>query len=137
MEAQLNKDVMDLVCGLSIGEKKTLYRYLTSFMTMNCQEFRQQQAQQIVTIVTEITGCNPLDITRKRKVVYARMMLIYQLYLQGFRKIDIARFVGYNHASVIYAINTMEDVIAFPNLKRVEFNLWQQLQKLIKTRNDD
>jgi len=78
----------------------------------------------------EITGQNVLSESKIRSVAIPRMMVMYQLRLEGISGSDVARLLGKNHSTVIYSAKRVNDMLTTPGYN-AEREIWKEFQSKI------
>lgn len=82
-------------------------------------------------ILSEIIGRNILERCRERSVVWARNILCYRLYLDGYSLHQIGKFVGVNHTTVLYGRNQVSNMLEMPSMYPDEIKLWERFTELL------
>ena len=86
-----------------------------------------------VSILSGIIGRNILERSRDRMLVWARNMVFYQLANDGYPICAIGRFMGFNHATVIYGKRQVENMLSFPGMYKEEYGVWLNFKKIIES----
>lgn len=84
----------------------------------------------IASIVESITGHDPLNGSRRRGVVTARILLANALLRLGWTEEDTGAAIGWNHATVHYYRQALRDAEKFGNNPAL-LRGWKQLLKII------
>lgn len=95
-----------------------------------------RKLEDIVKLVSEITGISNEDIfskVRKWEVVRARFLIYHIADLEGYKKMWIGKFFGYDHSSIIHGIQKVRDEIKIYNNVRL---IAQQLEETIVKEQD-
>ena len=83
----------------------------------------KRRAQELRDIIITISGLDPMEDTRKRDVVTARMMLAVQLIREGCTLVQVAELLGRNHSSIVHYENRIQ-LISLPGWE-AERELWE------------
>ena len=95
--------------------------------------------------------CNHLQesITRERKerpaflkrmmaeFVWARSILAYQLVKEGMTASEAGRFLGKDHATIIYMRRRVEDALMYPKQYTDVIYIWKKFQNKIEDETTD
>lgn len=105
-----------------------------------CETFPDAQIMNIVpgsvlferaSIMNELIGDNVLRRTRRANVVWARNMLCYSLFADGYGYSGIGRAVGLDHASVIHCVRRAKEMLRNPSMYGPEMAIWQKYSNLL------
>lgn len=79
----------------------------------------------------EISGFDPMERTRRRPVVVARVIVCYVLTsLRRFTEDEVAILFGIDHATVNHYKKRMEDIFSLPGYE-AECELWEKFKAVI------
>ena len=81
-------------------------------------------------VIESILG-RPIENTRSRDDVAARMCLAYQLHADGYTSGQVGKMIGRDHATVLHMIKMMEACKAYPRAYRRECDLWEEFEELL------
>ena len=81
---------------------------------------------------TELCGKGILTNFRMRELVIGRMMIAYQMRLDGYAFKTIGKHLVRNYSSIIYLHKTMQEVLDFPHIYKKEKEYWTKFQNLIR-----
>ncbi len=84
-----------------------------------------------VGILSTLVGRNILERSRERVMVWARNMVCYRLSMDGYSLGLIGKFVGLDHATVIYAKKQVGNMLERPSMYPEETELWNKFTKLL------
>jgi len=90
----------------------------------------RERAQKLCRIIFDITGKDVFSKSRTHEYVVARMMVIYQLRLDGLTEYSIGQIIKKDHTTVHYLIKKMKDVLKTPGYD-VEREIWKEFKKRI------
>lgn len=87
------------------------------------------RAQQLCAIMRELSGIDPMENSRKRDVVTARMMVAMALLHEGCTTMQVAELFGRNHSAVIHYKDRWLGIF-MPGWE-AERELWEKFKKAI------
>ena len=61
-----------------------------------------QRAEELCAKMRELSGINPMENSRKRDIVTARMMVAIVLMQEGCTTMQVAELFGRNHSAIIH-----------------------------------
>lgn len=82
-----------------------------------------------IGIVKEVTGVDPLVMTRKSEAVWARNIVAYQMSLDGFIQEEIGKVIEKNRATVVNCIQNMKAALKCPNQYPKEVDAWNKFRE--------
>ena len=112
---KLNRE--DRKCGYCTMRQRCKSRVLP-------KDIASDVGRDYVAIMREVTGIDPLGGTRKREFVWARNLIAYQMYRDGFRQEDIGAAIGRDRCTVVHCVRSVEDMLDNPGLFRKEMGVW-------------
>ena len=75
------------------------------------------------------TGPVPIEVARKRPVVWARHIAAFQMRTEGYTTVEIARCLGRDHATVINSYRRVADMLEVPDSYREEMAMLLRLRE--------
>lgn len=91
----------------------------------------EEVGRRYLSALCGIMGCDVREKSRKHEIVWARNMAFYQLTKDGFSLNKVGRFMGFNHSTVLYGRNQVEQMLKRPSMYREETAIWLKFQKSI------
>lgn len=93
------------------------------------QEKYKNRAQELCGIMKDMSGIDPMENTRRRDVVTARMMVAIVLLNEGCTTMDAAELLQKNHSSISLYKERIK-LLDVPGYK-AEKELWEKFKKVI------
>ena len=90
----------------------------------------RELASRLVAVMQEITGIDPIERSRRRDIVAARMMIAYVLAEDGASEIAIGKLLGMHHTTIHYYITDRMKQLSLPGWE-AENDLWNKFKKAI------
>jgi chromosomal replication initiation ATPase DnaA len=116
---------------LSNGEKVRLISDLKASMAEDVEDDGSRFSL-IFKAATDVVGKGILTNLRLRELVVGRMLIIYQMRIEGYSLQTIGRHLIRNHCSVLHLQKKMEDVIKYPHLFPLEIKMWNEFNDKLK-----
>ena len=88
--------------------------------------------QRYIAIMEEIIGEPVLSRTRHRLPVWARNMIAYQLWQDGFKSTEIAKIFGFDHSTIVHCRKQVGKMLKMPRMYSIESEIWRKFQESIK-----
>lgn len=90
----------------------------------------RDKAERYCAVMQETTGVDPLESSRRRPVVTARMMVAYALLQDGYTLNATGTILGMDHATISHYKDRMGDVLKAPGYE-AERAIWNKFKKTI------
>lgn len=74
----------------------------------------RERAQRLCAVMKEVSGHDPLDETRRRAVVMARMMVASALLAEGYTENAVGTVLGWDHSTIHHYRKRMKEVMTTP-----------------------
>lgn len=123
---------------LSPGEK----RYIIDRLTKSCHEEerkfskRAERGQELIDMVCDILGIEEIPNNRDNMSVFARSLVAYQMYLEGFTTTYIGKVINRDHSTIISLIERVSNMLMMPNFYPHEIVVWDEFKKRIENETD-
>lgn len=104
---------------------------LTHILHDSLREEKEEKSRfnVLFKIATDVVGDGILTKMRDFNCVMGRRLIAYQMKLEGFPIMKIARCLRVHHSSVIHMSKMMEDVFRFAGCFKVEEAYWNEFIK--------
>lgn len=89
------------------------------------------RAKRLCRVMFSVSGVDPMEESRKRPVVYARMMVAYALLREGNTEHSVGTVLGWDHSTINYYRSAMDDILSSPGYAK-ERELWDTFIKTSK-----
>ncbi len=86
--------------------------------------------EELCTIMQDVSGIDPMKESRKWDIVSARMMVAYQLLMEGISGVKVAELINKDHSTIVYYKNRMEAMWS-PGWS-AELELWNKFKNRLK-----
>lgn len=90
----------------------------------------RERAELLCKTMEELTKYDPREKTRKRVAVIPRMMVCYELYLEGYTQTAIGIVMGKDHSTIHSYLTKICDMLRYPGYQ-AEQDLWKKFNKKI------
>lgn len=80
----------------------------------------------------EVSDINVLEVSRKKKVVWARNMVVYKLCMSGMSLAAVGEYFGMDHSSVWYCKHQVKTMLSCPLMYRDEMELWNKFNEQLE-----
>ena len=90
----------------------------------------RDKAERYCAAMQETAGVDPLESSRRRPVVMARMMVANALLLDGYSLHAVGTILGMDHSTISHYKDRMGDVLKAPGYE-AERSVWEQFKKKI------
>lgn len=94
--------------------------------TIISQQLRDR-ADFLCKTMEELTKYDPREKTRKRVAVIPRMMVCYELYLEGYTQTAIGIVMGKDHSTIHSYLTKIRDILTLPGYQ-AERELYMKLK---------
>lgn len=88
----------------------------------------RERAQRLCAVMKEVSGHDPLDETRRRAVVMARMMVASALLAEGYTENAVGAVLGWDHSTIHHYRRRMKEMLTAPGYD-AERNLWERFKQ--------
>lgn len=89
-----------------------------------------------VSIIRDIAGVDPLEMTRHRPQVWCRNIIAYQMTLDGFTQEQIAGVIMRRRVTVVHCIRNMDAMLEAPDMYPWEYGVWDKFRKKLYSDNN-
>lgn len=96
----------------------------------------REKADRYVKIMSEIVGTDILAKSRKQDVVWARNIVAYQLFLDGFMVEPIGKALGLHHSTISYCFKQVVNMLKMPLMYSKEIELWHNFKEILSYEKD-
>lgn len=90
----------------------------------------REQAERYCKLMLEVSGADPMEESRRRPVVMARMMVANALLIDGYSLTAVGTILGVDHSSVSHYKDRMSVVLGAPGYE-AEREVWGRFVKEI------
>lgn len=87
-------------------------------------------AERLIAVMRDLTGTDPLERSRRRDLVAARMMIAFVLAKDGASEPAIGELLGMNHTTIHYYITERMPRITLPGWE-AEYDIWLKFKKAV------
>lgn len=125
------------VCSLPLSERiflmNRLQRSIELEMVVEPEEWRYGRVKILVDAICEVMDL-PVMVWNSRisSFVWARTMVAYELYLEGFTETEIGGMLQKDHSTINHLKQKMEDALKYPNIFYDINAIWKQFKDKIK-----
>ena len=84
-------------------------------------------------MMSDLVGEDILQKCRRAPLVWGRNMVAYKMTLDGVGAEDIAKTIGLNRTSVIYARKQVKKMLEMPRIYASEMRLWKEFNCLLSS----
>ena len=99
---------------------------------------RKERPAFLKRMMAEVLGVDDIPAkSRRAEFVWARSILAYQLVKEGMTASDAGRFLGKDHATIIYMRRRVEDALMYPKQYTDVIYIWKQFLKKIEDETTD
>lgn len=88
----------------------------------------RERAERYCKLMLHVSGVDPMEESRRRPVVMARMMVANALLIDGYTLMAVGTILGIDHSSVSYYKDRMSEVLAAPGYE-AERDTWKRFVK--------
>lgn len=118
--------VIEDIKTLSRKDKVEVNRFLDVDLYGTFDEYRDKintRFRSCEKVMSQLTGINVLEDTRRRDVVIARDIIAYTLLQEGFYSVAVGEVLKRDHATVLHMRNKIWNVLDCPECYRWEYEL--------------
>lgn len=88
----------------------------------------RERAERLCAVMKEVSGHDPLDETRKRPVVMARMMVAGALLEEGYTENSVGGILGWDHSTIHHYRRRMGEILTAPGYD-AERAVWNKFKE--------
>lgn len=92
---------------------------------MPCKESVRAYLKAMEAVVGDDFYCE----SRKRRLVWARNIVAYQMFKDGYKHSQIGKAIHRDRTSAMHAINNVTDMLSMPRQYPQEMAIWREFQK--------
>lgn len=97
---------------------------------------RRLPPDEYVQIMEEVTGTSIRGDHRLSAKVWARNMVAYQLFMDGYDNAQIGKAIGRSRCTIIYAVGKVQDMLEAPVQYPNEMDVWRKFKELLSLRQN-
>ena len=113
------------ILSLPVSEKKELIRRLE----LSLDGLDGVRCTELLEIFTQVTGWRVNLYSRDRDCVWAKTMVAYQMFQEGYPLCEIARQMFKDHTTVTHYRQKMEDALSLPQAYQDILPIWEQFKQ--------
>ena len=121
-------EIINRCMQLSVEQRKELICFLKD----SIKEGAYYRFRKFLDIATEILGDGIISESRKFNCMMGRKLIAYQMRKEGCSLQYIGRCLNKNHATILYAVKSMEDAISLKHIFKVENMYLNEFEKRLK-----
>ena len=126
--------IEEMCLQLPIEDRTELCNILQDSITRE----RKERPAFLKRMMAEVLGVDDIPVkSRRAEFVWARSILAYQLVKEGMNASEAGRFLGKDHATIIYMRRSVEDALMYPKQYSDVIYIWKQFQKKIEDETTD
>ena len=124
----MRQGLLTEILGLTIDEKMELINRVQ----MSIEGTDGVRSVELLDIYVDVTGRKPKLFSRDREDVWAKAMVAYRMFNEGYTVSEISRQMFKNHSTVIHYRQKMEDALSVPQAYQDIIPIWNEFQKRIE-----
>ena len=126
--------IEEMCLQLPIEDRTELCNILQDSITRE----RKERPSFLKRMMAEVLRVDGLPVkSRRAEFVWARSILAYQLVKEGMTTSEAGRFLGKDHATIIYMRRRVEDALMYPKQYTDAIYIWKQFQNKIENETTD
>lgn len=129
------KEIMDAAGELSLAQQKQVANWLIWHIDkVEHREAAQDRYKTIIAVAEGVTNMRNDPDHKDNESVFVRTLAVWRMVEEGYSKMDIARAMGKNHATVLYLNKIHKAAQELPNAYKAYLHSFNKLKLAL---NDD
>lgn len=129
------KEVIEAAGGLTLAQQKQVANWLIWHIDkVEHREAAEDRYKTIVAVCESVTNMRNDPDHKDNDSVFIRTLAVWRMVEEGYTKMDIARAMGKNHATVLYLYKIHKAAEELPNAYKAYLHSFNKLKLAL---NDD
>jgi len=122
------------MCVWKVAEQDRLCKYCSyrgGCERYESKPFYEIRGQYYIRIMNGIINDDILRKSRKKRLVWGRYIVAYQMRKEGYQLVEIAKCLGLMHCTIVHSVHCVEDMLKMPGMYQYEMGLWEYFQEIL------